>query len=349
MRRTKKKNDKRRHIRVQPEKKSPVEVDINGQNFLTIIYANDISEGGIGIIVPEKFKGCKINNNVSLVITLPKPLKKSFIVTGRIIHVINEKFGVEFLDLAKENRKLLKQYIKKRLKENPQNQKEQTILKYVMRFNIVVAAITLTLLCHMIYSFKSEKGNNIHTTANEKQIEKNIKAKKTKSTENVIQEVSRVSEFQPYDDDPQDIALNDVDEADFSYDSEATEDYETSETTPSKIDEKLTELNEYNTVLLSDVAGKKINFRGQWFFFYHNNTVGINKDENQSGTGYFYAANYYIGENQIIIEISHEEKAVIVFSNDRLTVGDACSFEKYVEEEEVSKKEAVINKIVDID
>jgi len=347
MKRSKKKNEKRRHIRVQPEKKRPVEININGQNFLTIIYANDISEGGIGIIVPEKFKGCKINNNVSLVITLPAPFKKSFLVTGRIIHVINEKFGVEFLDLTKENRKILKKYINSRLKEKPGLQKQHHIFRLILIGNISIGTIGLIFLGNLIYSSKTKE--DIHLPAETKQIIQKIKPDitDTDTDTDTIQEIqeempSNDVEFQQYDNNQEvDLIDQDLDQTDnHSYIVRYNE--------PEPEDNSQTG-NEYDSVFISDIAGKKIKLRGgKWFYFHYNNTVGINTSKS-SDTSYFYAPSYYVEDNQIVIEVSYEEKAVISFSGDTISTNDPCSFEKIVEEEQVSKKDMVVSKIVDID
>jgi len=107
--------ERRRYFRVYEDKNHPISVHINGVNFIEMIKANDISLGGIGIVVPHEFQGCTIDRMVYLVVTLPKPLKKSFKTKGLIKHVIDKRFGVQFVGISETNQKLLRQYITYRL------------------------------------------------------------------------------------------------------------------------------------------------------------------------------------------------------------------------------------------
>ena len=110
--------EKRRYVRVKPKPEEPVEVQLMGSNFIDVLYAKDISEGGIGIIVEHDFKDYDIGGLIDIIITLPK--KKTFKVKGRIIHkniVNNHFFGVEFVDISEQNREMIREYLKKRLEE----------------------------------------------------------------------------------------------------------------------------------------------------------------------------------------------------------------------------------------
>ncbi|KPA15213.1 Type IV pilus assembly PilZ domain protein [Candidatus Magnetomorum sp. HK-1] len=369
-----KKGDKRRFVRVNPLRKNPIPININGVNFLKIIYASDISEGGIGIKVPEKFKGCEINKNVSLVITLPKPFKKSFLVTGRIIHVVNEKFGVEFLDLSKENRNILKKYINKRIQDDPKNKKEKKFLKYILFFNVIVGVISFILIGYMMYTSKAENEKK-HITMNEKSIVKKIKQKPKKSkarkkkekesndieyqgsknnqdiTNTNTSEYSEDNEFVNISED-----LESYNEIDYNNTNVENNEIESNEIESNEIEsnegienkenfEDTEDINEYDSVFISDIIGKKLKIRGEkWFVFYHNSTVARNEKARDS---YLYATNYYIEDKQIIMETSYNEKSIISFSIDNITVGDICSFEKYVDDEKVDVKQSIINKILD--
>jgi len=412
-----KKGDKRRFVRVNPLKKAPISIDINGVNFLKIIHASDISEGGIGIRVPEKFKGCEINKNVSLVISLPKPYNKSFLVTGRIIHVVNEKFGVEFLDLSKENRDILKKYINKRLKDDPTKKKEKKLLIYILLLNFFVASICITIIGRMIFPSNSKVDKKQISSIDKKQskkIKKNTKKAKLKNKE---RKVSKDIESQQllYDQDKDVITISNNSENQepleptedietfnkYSYylrnpentDNELEgntlendiykdelenneientymnniervnneiENYETSDNEISNknisdntfendensedLDDN-NDLNEYDSVFISDIYGKKIKIRGEkWFYFYHNNTVSRKGSSNNT---YLYASNYYIEENKIIMEISYSQKSILSFSSDNISTGDICSFEKYIDDEQVDINQSIVNQIFD--
>ncbi|MCB1167537.1 MAG: PilZ domain-containing protein [Leptospiraceae bacterium] len=107
--------NKRRFVRVQPEAAAPVEVQLIGTDFIDILQAEDISEGGVRIIVPHAFQGCTIDAEIDLIITLPAA--KSFKASGRIKHIRADDtaFGVEFTDLPDHWRTELQSYVLQRL------------------------------------------------------------------------------------------------------------------------------------------------------------------------------------------------------------------------------------------
>lgn len=106
-----------RSIRVQPEPSEPVGVHIVGPNSIDILRARDISESGLGVQVPHRFEGCDIHAEVELVITLPQ--HKAFVAKGVVRHRTESddspSFGVEFTDISKRHRKLLRSYVSDRL------------------------------------------------------------------------------------------------------------------------------------------------------------------------------------------------------------------------------------------
>jgi len=107
---------KRRFPRVSPEKGRPIRIDINGVDFLEILYADNLSEGGLAIVVPHEFKGCKIDQPVSLIVSLPEPERANISVTGliRYISYTRKIFGVAFVDLRKEDRQKIRRYVSHR-------------------------------------------------------------------------------------------------------------------------------------------------------------------------------------------------------------------------------------------
>lgn len=110
--------EKRRYIRVIPKENEPIEIQLIGSNFIDILNAKDISEGGIGIFVPHNFEGCEIGGIIDILIKLPKT--KSFVVKGKIIHKQTQNphfFGVEFIEISPENQAKIRNYVQKRLEE----------------------------------------------------------------------------------------------------------------------------------------------------------------------------------------------------------------------------------------
>ena len=109
--------DSRKQLRVIPEADHLITVDINGDNFLEIVNAADISEDGIGIATPSRLEGCRIDEIVSLVVTLPYPGRRIFHVMGKVKHISGMKFGVLFVDVGRADLQAIRRYVASRLKE----------------------------------------------------------------------------------------------------------------------------------------------------------------------------------------------------------------------------------------
>ena len=109
------KQDNRKNIRVAPANKQPIRVDINGENFLDILHAQNISMGGIGIVVPHLFKECKVNDDVSFIVKVSDPVDRNIYFSGPIIHLSRTHFGVSFDHITPADRKDLRHYIYHRL------------------------------------------------------------------------------------------------------------------------------------------------------------------------------------------------------------------------------------------
>ena len=90
-----------------------------GDGFLDVLYARDVACGGVGVHVPHGFKGCDLDQEVELIVSLPG--SRSFCVSGRIRHSTTFRdetfFGVEFTNLASADRDKLKRYVKERQRE----------------------------------------------------------------------------------------------------------------------------------------------------------------------------------------------------------------------------------------
>lgn len=106
----------REAVRVRPDAQAGVTVHINGSDFIEIQKALDISEGGIRLRVPHRFEGCRIDGLVGLVITLPVPDTQPFRLEGRIRHIQEDTFGIQFAGSNDKARQLLRRYIALRLR-----------------------------------------------------------------------------------------------------------------------------------------------------------------------------------------------------------------------------------------
>jgi hypothetical protein len=110
-------SNQRKKVRIEPEEEQPIRVDLNGENFLDILYAKDISEQGIGIQVNHDFEGCEINQPVSMIVSLPYPYKCSFTVKAQIKYVSGHNFGAIFHELTRKDKKNIQQYIAHQLRD----------------------------------------------------------------------------------------------------------------------------------------------------------------------------------------------------------------------------------------
>jgi len=107
-------NEQRHHDRVEIDADAPVRIDINGEDFIDVLSAVDISEGGLRLKVKHRFEGCNLDDPVSMVIQLPLPVSRHFSVMGRIMHISDDSFGVSFVGLSDDSRKLIRSYIRSR-------------------------------------------------------------------------------------------------------------------------------------------------------------------------------------------------------------------------------------------
>jgi hypothetical protein len=109
--------DKRKFPRVVPHETKPVQVHLMGTNFLEVLTAADISEGGIGIRVSHSFEGYDMDRQVEVVVSLPGA--KAFMARGRLrsksVRENTHVFGVQFTYVADEGKELLSEYVTRML------------------------------------------------------------------------------------------------------------------------------------------------------------------------------------------------------------------------------------------
>ncbi len=106
--------EKRTTERVVPEPGKPVSIDLNGEDFIEVLEAMDISEGGAGFRVPYGFDGCNIDDPVTAVVWLPDPVNGNITAIGKVAHISDDVFGVSFLDMKSEHMEQLRSYINSR-------------------------------------------------------------------------------------------------------------------------------------------------------------------------------------------------------------------------------------------
>jgi len=111
-----KKVTRRQHVRVEPDLVHKLRVDVNGDDFIDILFAKDISLGGLAVNVSHGFKGCAIDGLMHLIVSLPEPKPSLLNIKGRILYLSDCVFGIQFIDLGEQEELSLKRYICLRLK-----------------------------------------------------------------------------------------------------------------------------------------------------------------------------------------------------------------------------------------
>ncbi|VUD68855.1 Flagellar brake protein YcgR [Thalassocella blandensis] len=110
-------SERRRYLRVIPDRNEALSVDINGSNFIDILRVLDISEGGVGVRVPHGFSGCDLNQPISFVLTLPKDKPLYLQGYGRIQHISGDRFGIAFEKLPEKVSLQIRDYVSSHVKE----------------------------------------------------------------------------------------------------------------------------------------------------------------------------------------------------------------------------------------
>ena len=105
----------RANTRVVPTAEAPVEIQVMGRGRLDVLNARNVSQTGIGIYVPHAFAGCDLDEEVELVITLPR--ERSFLARGTIKHRTDGEgegyhFGVEFTDIERVHRIKIRRFVR---------------------------------------------------------------------------------------------------------------------------------------------------------------------------------------------------------------------------------------------
>lgn len=90
-----------------------------GPGFLDVFHARDVSQTGLGILVPHGFAGCDLLGDVELIVTLPG--RPPFLATGTLRHRTRHGalsfFGVELNRISDRDRLALRAYVNARHSE----------------------------------------------------------------------------------------------------------------------------------------------------------------------------------------------------------------------------------------
>ncbi|EMY60273.1 type IV pilus assembly protein PilZ [Leptospira terpstrae serovar Hualin str. LT 11-33 = ATCC 700639] len=113
--------EKRKHVRVQPLEKEPVEIHLMGTALLDVLKASDISVGGVGVIAPNHFDEWDMNETVEILVALPGDLE-DFLARG-VIKQIGKKskeigvYGVQFTEIGPKGKQDLQVYVNRMVRQ----------------------------------------------------------------------------------------------------------------------------------------------------------------------------------------------------------------------------------------
>lgn len=103
-----------------PREGERIEVRVEGVDFAEMLIAQDISEGGIGVVVPSGFKGRDLSETVEVLIRLPQ--HGAIQAVAKVIHLsskADEKsnclFGLAFTELGDDARTKIAAYVRARM------------------------------------------------------------------------------------------------------------------------------------------------------------------------------------------------------------------------------------------
>jgi len=87
-----------------------------GTGFLDVLRARDVSQTGLGILVPHGFEGCDLLGDVELIVTLPgsPSFSAAGILRHRTQHGAISFFGVELTRISDRDRLALRFYVNAR-------------------------------------------------------------------------------------------------------------------------------------------------------------------------------------------------------------------------------------------
>jgi hypothetical protein len=99
--------------RVRPDPDRPVEVQVMGPGDVDVLYARDLSEGGIGVFLPHGFDASQLRAEIQLIVRLPDvpPFQANGQLRHRTVNGPLAFFGVEFMGLPESARRNLRAYI----------------------------------------------------------------------------------------------------------------------------------------------------------------------------------------------------------------------------------------------
>jgi hypothetical protein len=126
-------DNRREFERVIPDHHAPVRVNINGEGFIEVTNAVDISEGGVRISVKHRFAGCAVDLPATFIVHLPHPINKHFSFKGLIKHVLDDSYGVQFTSLNGADLALVRRYVASRSNRPAEGGNLQSYLRNLFR------------------------------------------------------------------------------------------------------------------------------------------------------------------------------------------------------------------------
>jgi c-di-GMP-binding flagellar brake protein YcgR len=103
----------RENKRYYPVKEDIISVEILGKGFNQPLKLKDICLGGVAIYTQKDFRGNEIGNEIQIKLKLPDNLTLVIMCEIRHTELNNSYIGVQFIDLNKNSKNIIKKYVEK--------------------------------------------------------------------------------------------------------------------------------------------------------------------------------------------------------------------------------------------
>jgi hypothetical protein len=108
--------DRRRHARVTPRPNEPITIRVLGKKLVEILWARDISVGGVAVLIHHDVDATTLANEVDIMVGLPD--RPAFKARAQVRHIATSSmFGVQFTLIKPEDVAAIEAYVAQRVAE----------------------------------------------------------------------------------------------------------------------------------------------------------------------------------------------------------------------------------------
>ena len=108
-------SDRRRHVRVTPLENEPITVRLVGKGLTEILWARDISAGGMAVAIHHDVDPKTLASEVQIIVGLPN--RPSFKAKAQVRHISTSTlmFGVQFTAIDPKSLEVIEAYVLERV------------------------------------------------------------------------------------------------------------------------------------------------------------------------------------------------------------------------------------------